>query len=104
MPKRLGKFELPNKLVKVEEGSTPTYAKFIAEPFEAGYGHTVGNSLRRVLLSSIEGAAISSIRIDGVNHEFQSIDGVVGITTHGAYTGKVIGGEFTKVYQHKKEK
>lgn len=77
MPKRLGKFELPNKLTKVEEGSTPTYAKFIAEPFEAGYGHTIGNSLRRVLLSSIEGAAISSIKIDGVNHEFQSIDGVV---------------------------
>ena len=77
MPKRLGKFELPNKLTKVEEGATPTYAKFIAEPFEAGYGHTVGNSLRRVLLSSIEGAAISSIKIEGVNHEFQSIDGVV---------------------------
>ena len=77
MPKRLGKFELPNKLTKVEEGSTPTYAKFIAEPFEAGYGHTIGNSLRRVLLSSIEGAAISSIKIDGVSHEFQSIDGVV---------------------------
>ena len=77
MPKRLGKFELPSKLTKVEEGATPTYAKFIAEPFEAGYGHTVGNSLRRVLLSSIEGAAISSIKIDGVNHEFQSIDGVV---------------------------
>ena len=77
MPKRLGKFELPNKLTKVEEGSSPTYAKFIAEPFEAGYGHTVGNSLRRVLLSSIEGAAISSIRIEGVQHEFQSIDGVV---------------------------
>ena len=77
MPKRLGKFELPSKLTKIEEGATPTYAKFIAEPFEAGYGHTVGNSLRRVLLSSIEGAAISSIKIDGVNHEFQSIDGVV---------------------------
>jgi len=77
MSKRLGKFELPNKLTKVEEGATPTYAKFIAEPFEAGYGHTVGNSLRRVLLSSIEGAAISSIKIDGVNHEFQSLDGVV---------------------------
>jgi DNA-directed RNA polymerase subunit alpha len=77
MPKRLGKFELPNKLTKVEEGSTPTYGKFIAEPFEAGYGHTIGNSLRRVLLSSIEGAAISSIKVDGVNHEFQSIDGVV---------------------------
>ncbi len=77
MPKRLGKFELPNKLTKVEEGATPTYAKFIAEPFEAGYGHTIGNSLRRVLLSSIEGAAISSIKIEGVSHEFQSIDGVV---------------------------
>ena len=77
MPKRLGKFELPSKLNKVEEGSTPTYAKFIAEPFEAGYGHTIGNSLRRVLLSSIEGSAISSIRIEGVNHEFQSIDGIV---------------------------
>ena len=77
MPKRLGKFELPSKLTKVEDGATPTYAKFIAEPFEAGYGHTVGNSLRRVLLSSIEGAAISSIKIEGVNHEFQSIDGVV---------------------------
>ncbi len=77
MPKRLGKFELPSKLTKVEEGSTPTYAKFIAEPFEAGYGHTVGNSLRRVLLSSLEGSAISSIKIEGVNHEFQSIDGIV---------------------------
>jgi DNA-directed RNA polymerase subunit alpha len=77
MPKRLGKFELPNKLTKVEEDSSPTYAKFIAEPFEAGYGHTVGNSLRRVLLSSIEGAAISSIKIEGVQHEFQSIEGIV---------------------------
>ena len=77
MPKRLGKFELPSKLTKIEEGSSPTYAKFIAEPFEAGYGHTVGNSLRRVLLSSIEGSAISSIKIEEVNHEFQSVDGVV---------------------------
>jgi len=77
MPKRLGKFEIPSKLTKVEEGSTATYAKFIAEPFEAGYGHTVGNSLRRVLLSSIEGSAISSIKIEGVNHGFQSVDGVV---------------------------
>jgi len=77
MSKRLGKFELPNKLTKVEEGATSTYTKFIAEPFEAGYGHTIGNSLRRVLLSSLEGAAISSIKIEGVNHEFQSIEGVV---------------------------
>lgn len=77
MPKRLGKFELPSKLVKDEATATSTYAKFTAEPFEAGYGHTVGNSLRRVLLSSIEGSAISSVKIEGVQHEFQSIDGVV---------------------------
>src|ERR1035437_2079071 len=77
MPKPLGKFELPSKLTKIEEGSTSTYAKFVAEPFEAGYGHTVGNSLRRVLLSSIEGSAISSIKSEGVNHEFQSIERVV---------------------------
>ncbi len=74
---RLGKFELPMRLIKDEESVTDTYTKFTAEPFETGYGHTIGNSLRRVLLSSIEGAAISSIKIDGVDHEFQSIDGVV---------------------------
>ncbi len=74
---RLGKFELPTRLIKDEESVTDTYTKFTAEPFETGYGHTIGNSLRRVLLSSIEGAAISSIKIDGVDHEFQSIDGVV---------------------------
>lgn len=77
MPIRLGKFELPKRLIKDEESVTDTYTKFTAEPFETGYGHTIGNSLRRVLLSSIEGAAISSIKIDGVDHEFQSIDGVV---------------------------
>src|SRR5882757_8613422 len=77
MPKRLGKFELPSKLTKVEDGATPTYAKFIAEPFEAGYGHTVGNSLRRVLLSSIEGAAVTTVRITGANHEFQTLPHVV---------------------------
>ena len=77
MPNRLGKLELPSKLTKAEEGATTTYAKFIAEPFEAGYGFTVGNALRRVLLSSVEGSAISSIKIDGVSHEFQSMDNVV---------------------------
>ena len=77
MPKRLGKFELPNRLVRVEKTASKTFATFKAEPFETGYGHTIGNSLRRVLLSSIEGAAISSIKIDGVHHEFQSIAGVV---------------------------
>ena len=77
MPKRLGKFQLPNRLVKVEETASDTFAVFRAEPFEAGYGHTLGNSLRRVLLSSIEGAAISSVKIDGVQHEFQSVEGIV---------------------------
>ncbi len=77
MPKRLGKFELPNRLTKVEETATDTFASFHVEPFETGYGHTIGNTLRRVLLSSIEGAAISSIKIDGVQHEFQSIAGIV---------------------------
>jgi len=59
---------MPKSLVKDEKTATDTYAKFTAEPFEAGYGHTVGNSMRRVLLSSLEGAAITSIQIEGVNH------------------------------------
>ena len=77
MPKRLGKFELPNRLSKGDDTSTDTFAVFQAEPFESGYGHTIGNALRRVLLSSIEGAAVSSVKIEGVQHEFQSIDGIV---------------------------
>lgn len=75
--KRLGKFELPNRLVKDESTATDTFAVYTAEPFEKGYGHTLGNMLRRTLLSSIEGAAITSAKIDGVQHEFQSVDGVV---------------------------
>ena len=55
---------------------TTTYAKFTAEPFERGYGVTVGNGLRRVLLSSFEGTAVTSVKIQGVKHEFSSIDGV----------------------------
>jgi len=77
MAKRLGKFELPKRLVKDEASATSTYGKYVAEPFETGFGRTIGNALRRVLLSSIEGAAISSIKIDGVDHEFQSVDGIV---------------------------
>ena len=77
MAKRLGKFELPNRLVKIDDTATSTYACFLADPFEKGFGHTIGNALRRVLLSSIEGAAISSVRIDGISHEFQSCDGIV---------------------------
>jgi DNA-directed RNA polymerase subunit alpha len=68
---------MPKRLTKEEATSTETYAKFIAEPFETGYGHTIGNSVRRVLLSSLEGAAITSIRVDGAMHEFATIEGVV---------------------------
>ncbi|GBL42559.1 DNA-directed RNA polymerase subunit alpha [Verrucomicrobiota bacterium] len=77
MSKRLGQFQRPKHLKKEESSATPTYAKYTAEPFETGFGHTVGNSLRRVLLSSIEGAAISAVTIEGVQHEFQPIEGVV---------------------------
>jgi len=77
MPVRLGRFEMPKRLTRDDASATPTYAKFIAEPLEAGYGHTIGNSLRRVLLSSLEGAGISSVKIEGAPHEFTSIAGVV---------------------------
>src|SRR6202142_400321 len=77
MPVRLGRFEMPKRLQKDDASATATYAKFIADPFETGYGHTVGNSLRRVLLSSLEGAAITSLKVDGAMHEFATIEGVV---------------------------
>jgi DNA-directed RNA polymerase subunit alpha len=77
MPVRLGRFEMPKRLQKEDATATATYAKFIADPFETGYGHTIGNSLRRVLLSSLEGAAITSLKVDGAMHEFATIDGVV---------------------------
>ena len=68
---------MPKRLQKDDSSATDTYAKFVAVPFETGYGHTIGNSLRRILLSSIEGAAISAVTIEGVQHEFQPIEGVV---------------------------
>jgi len=68
---------MPKRLIKEDSTATETYARFIAEPFETGYGHTIGNSLRRVLLSSLEGAAITSIKIDGAMHEFGIVEGVV---------------------------
>lgn len=77
MVKRLEKFELPTKLVKINESNEKNYACFIAEPFESGYGYTIGNAFRRILLSSIEGSAISSIKINKISHEFQGLDGIV---------------------------
>jgi len=69
-------FQLPRFLEIDESSHTPTFARFVAEPFERGFGVTLGNSLRRVLLSSIEGSAVTSVKIDGVLHEFSTIDGV----------------------------
>ena len=76
MTTRLARFEMPKQVVRDDDVSTDTYGKFYAEPFEGGYGRTMGNSLRRVLLSSLEGAAVSSVKIKGAPHEYCSLDGV----------------------------
>src|SRR4249919_1863461 len=70
-------FQMPRRLAADTETLTERYGRFSAQPFERGFGTTVGNSLRRALLSSIEGAAITAVKIEGVEHEFSSIPGVV---------------------------
>src|SRR5205085_12244167 len=70
-------FQKPKRLVANTETLTERYGMFTAQPFQRGFGTTIGNSLRRVLLSSIEGAAITAVRIEGVEHEFSPIPGVV---------------------------
>jgi len=74
---KLRNFEMPKKLACDESTLTKTYGKFVAEPFERGYATTLGNSLRRVLMSSIEGTAVISVKIAGVQHEFSTLKGVV---------------------------
>ena len=69
--------ELPSRVVRDQQVSTDTYGKFTAEPFERGFGTTVGNSLRRILLSSLEGAAVTHIKLKGADHEFSSLPGVL---------------------------
>jgi DNA-directed RNA polymerase subunit alpha len=69
--------ELPNRIASDRSTLTDTYGKFIAEPFERGFGVTVGNSLRRILLSSLEGSAVTRVKIQGVQHEISTIPGVV---------------------------
>jgi DNA-directed RNA polymerase subunit alpha len=66
----------PKRLLAEQESLRPNYGKFIAEPLARGFGMTIGNSLRRVLLSSVQGAAVVSVSIDGVNHEYDTIEGV----------------------------
>ncbi|MGA8164228.1 MAG: DNA-directed RNA polymerase subunit alpha [Waddliaceae bacterium] len=76
MSVKYGKFEMPQQIVIDQETATNTFARFIAEPFERGFGHTLGNSLRRLMLTSLETPAIVSVRIEGVPHEYMAIEGV----------------------------
>jgi len=76
MTVKYGKFEMPQAITFEEETATPTFARFIAEPFERGFGHTVGNSMRRMLLSSLEAPAVVAIRIEGVPHEYTAVEGI----------------------------
>jgi len=69
--------ELPTRVVLDSTTETPTYGQFVAEPFERGFGVTIGNSLRRILMSSLEGAAVTGVKIEGVLHEFSSVEGVI---------------------------
>ena len=69
--------ELPSLVTCDQKTLTATYGKFVAEPFERGFGVTVGNSLRRILLSSLEGSSVTQIKIHGAQHEFTTLPGVV---------------------------
>lgn len=77
MSVKYGKFEMPQKITGDEQSATHNFARFIAEPFERGFGHTIGNSMRRMMLSSLEAPAIVSVRIEGIPHEYMAIEGIV---------------------------
>lgn len=79
---KYGKFEMPEKIKIDESGKTNTFARFIVEPFEKGFGHTVGNTLRRIMLGALEAPSILSIRIEGVPHEYMAIEGITQDMTH----------------------
>lgn len=74
---KYGKFELPQSIKLDDKDASKTFGRFLAEPFERGFGHTIGNSMRRMMLSSLEAPAIISIAIEGVPHEYMAIDGVI---------------------------
>lgn len=75
-------FELPSQVRLESESASDRYGRFVVEPFERGFGTTIGNGLRRVLLSSIEGTAVTSVKIDGVVHEYSTVPGVLEDITH----------------------
>ncbi|MGH7255003.1 MAG: DNA-directed RNA polymerase subunit alpha, partial [Nitrospirales bacterium] len=82
MIKVMKDFQVPIRVEVDKESLSPMYGKFAADPFERGFGTTIGNSLRRVLLSSLTGAAVTTVRIEGVLHEFSTIPGVTEDVTH----------------------
>lgn len=82
MTVKYGKFELPTKIKIDEANKSDTFVRFIAEPFERGFGHTIGNALRRIMLTSLEAPSIISIKIEGVPHEYTAIEGLVEDMTH----------------------
>lgn len=77
MSVKYGKFEMPQKIKVDDKSASPNFARFIIEPFERGFGHTIGNSMRRMMLSSLEAPAIISVRIEGIPHEYMAIEGIV---------------------------
>jgi DNA-directed RNA polymerase subunit alpha len=77
MSVKYGKFEMPQKIIVDQDSAGQNFARYIAEPFERGFGHTIGNSFRRMLLSSLEAPAIISVRIEGIPHEYMAIEGIV---------------------------
>lgn len=82
MAVKYGKFELP-KTIKIDESTrTGRFTRFIAEPFEPGFGHTVGNALRRIMLTSLEAPAIISVKVEGVPHEYMAVEGIMEDMTH----------------------
>ncbi len=74
---KYGKFEMPQEIILEEDTATDTFARFIAEPLERGIGHTLGNSMRRLMLTSIEAPGIISIRLKDVPHEYMAVEGIV---------------------------
>ena len=77
-----GKFELPTRIKVDESEKKENFLRFIAEPFERGFGHTIGNALRRIMLTSLEAPSIVSVKIEGVSHEYMPVDGVIEDMTH----------------------
>jgi len=82
MTVKYGKFELPTKIKIDETEKSTNFARFIAEPFERGFGHTVGNALRRIMLTAMESPAIISVKIEGVPHEYMAVEGIIEDMTH----------------------